>query len=505
MDTQRPVIGARGVTKYFPGVIALDSVDLSVAGGTVHCVMGENGAGKSTLVKILTGVYTADEGIVTVLGRDGRHDRSVFDAVAYVPQEIDLFPDLSVAENLFMPFHKSGTGGAFVSRRALYDRAGEYIRRFRIQADPDEPVRNVSVSSQQLLQIARASARRGFHALLMDEPTTSLTDSEAEVLFEIVRELRDEGKAIVFISHKLDELFAVGDVVSVLRNGALVGQSPVREVDTTWIVEKMSGEEVDVEETFRPTGSPGEVVLDVRGAGGPGFDDVSFIAREGEVVGFAGLVGAGRSELLQAVFGYRPHTAGSIRYRGSERRRSPADSIAAGIVYLPEERKTQGIFPSLSVKHNIGIAMFDHTASFSVISGNRERRHTRRIVDEFGVKTPDLNREIMFLSGGNQQKAIIGRAAYGKPKLIIFDEPTKGIDVRAKAEIHRLIQRLADVERAAVILISSELDELMRCAGRIVTLYHGRKTGEFPAATTERSRIVAAIIGLPGTIGKDEA
>lgn len=498
MDQREAIVKAHQITKTFPGVTALDSVDLNVYPGEVHCIMGENGAGKSTLVKILTGVYTADGGGVRINGLDAIHNRTAFDVVAYVPQEIDLFPDLTVAENLFMPFHRSGVSRLWVSKAQLYRKARPYLESFRIRAKPEDTVKDISVSDQQLLQIARASTRTGFQVLLMDEPTTSLTDQEASVLFEIVRELRSEGKAIVFISHKLDELFSVGDAVSVLRNGVLVGADRIENVSANWIVEKMSGEEIDIEETFRPEGSPGERVLEVEGLSGQGFDDVSFEVRTGEVVGFAGLVGAGRSELLQTVFGYRPRRGGNVRFNGRPWAGKPADSIRDGIVYLPEERKTQGILPSLSVRQNIGIGMFEMTSSFSWISGKKETALARKVVNEYGVKTPSLDQQIMFLSGGNQQKVIIGRASQGDPKLVIFDEPTKGIDVKTKVEIHRLMQRLADEKKIAVVLISSELDEITKCSNRIVTLYNGRKTGEFETATTPRAEIVRAMIGAGG-------
>ena len=355
------VIEVFSLTKRFPGVKALDNVNLSIRPGSIHCIMGENGAGKSTLVRILTGIYKFDEGRILIDGRNVSAGRAAHDLIAYVPQEIDLFPNLTVAENLFMPFNKSGMKGFFVSRAAMVRQARTSLEEFQINVNPGELVKDISVAHQQLLQIARAETQTGYKVLIMDEPTTSLTNLETEVLFGTIRRLQSEGKTIIFISHKLEEMFTIGTHVSVLRNGQLAGDQPVDQVDSGWVVAKMSGEEIDIEEVFRPTVPAGDEVLKVRGLTGPGFTDMSFDIREGEILGFAGLIGAGRSEVMQSVLGYLKHDSGSIEYLGQKYKASPPRAARSGIVYLPEERKQQGIFPTQSVQHNLG---------YGIVQGN---------------------------------------------------------------------------------------------------------------------------------------
>lgn len=492
---QQFVIEVFNLTKSFPGVIALDDINLKVRAGSVHCIIGENGAGKSTLVRALTGLYKSDAGRILIDGRDVSVHRAAHDLIACVPQEIDLFPNMTVAENLFMPFNKSGMKGPFVSKKMMNQRAKERLAEFHINVNPQEMVRNISIAHQQLLQIARAETQTGYKVLIMDEPTTSLTNLEIEVLFRIVKRLQSEGKTIIFISHKLEEMFAIGTHVSILRNGCLVGELPIEQVDSKWIVTKMSGEEIDIDEVFRPTVPGGDVVMKVQHLDGIRFSDVSFEIREGEVLGFAGLIGAGRSELMQSILGYLKYDSGSIEFKGKKYKSSPPNALRSGIVYLPEERKQQGIFPSQSVQHNLGIALFKATSKLSFIRRSIEKNISQQLIEKLDVKTSGLNQQIMYLSGGNQQKSIIGRAIFGKPKLIIFDEPTKGIDVKAKAEIHRRIRNLAEQERIAIILVSSEMDEIIKCTSRIITFYMGRKTAEFYTGEIDKSVIMREIIG----------
>jgi len=493
------VLEAKNVLKRFPGVVALRNVDVAVESGQVHCIMGENGAGKSTLVKILTGVYSPDEGEVFIEGIRASEHPKLFEKISYVPQELQLFQHLTVSENLFIPFEKSGFRRAFLTRSQLHEAAWPYLEKFGIHAKPDQKVRNISVSDQQMLQIARASANQSFQTLILDEPTTSLTTQETDKLFEIIRRLRTEGKAIIFISHKLDELFELGDTVTVLRNGEKVGEGKVADVTSDWVISHMCGREIDVEEDCRPTTAPGDTILQVQGLSGDGFSDIDFTLRKGEILGFAGLVGAGRSEIVQTLFGFLPKTAGDATF---ESRRwvfhDTNHSVKNGLIYLPEERKLHGILPLLSVKHNIGISLFEKTAKRLLISQRRETKIVNEIIDLYDIKTPSLEKKIMFLSGGNQQKTMIGRAMYCLPKVLIFDEPTKGIDVRTKNDIYHLLKRLAEGEQLGIILISSDLKELLKCSNRIVTIYEGRKSGEFVTGRTTREQLLRAIIGVNG-------
>lgn len=487
---------ARRIVKKFPGVVALRNVDLTVEGGQVHCIIGENGAGKSTLVKILTGVYTPDEGEVIIDGVQAFNHPKVFEKVSYVPQELNLFQELTVSENLFMPFEKSGFRKPFLTRKQLHRAARPYLETLRIHARPEQKVKSVSVSDQQLLQIARASTNRNFQTLILDEPTTSLTSQETERLFEILRRLRAEGKAIILISHKLDELFELGDTVTVLRNGEKVGAGQVSEVTPGWVISRMCGKEIDIDEDCRPTTAPEDVILDVQGLSGANFSDVSFTLRKGEILGFAGLVGAGRSEIMQTLFGFLPKTAGNATFDGRPWVFGDTHfAVKSGLVYLPEERKLHGILPFLSVRHNIGISLFAKTAKRFLISRSAEANIVQQIVKLYDIRTASMEKQIMYLSGGNQQKTIIGRAMHSLPKVLIFDEPTKGIDVKAKNDIYHLLKRLAEQERVGIILVSSELHELLKCANRSVTIYDGRKSGEFDTGRTSREALLRAIIG----------
>jgi len=487
---------ARNLLKEFPGVVALRNVDLTVESGQVHCIIGENGAGKSTLVKILTGLYSPDEGDVIIDSIRAREHPRVFEKVSYVPQELNLFQELTVSENLFIPFEKSGFRQPFLTLHELHEAAGPYLKTFRVHAQPNQKVKTVSVSDQQLLQIARAATNRNFQTLILDEPTTSLTSQETERLFEILRRLRSEGKAIIFISHKLDELFDLGDTVTVLRNGQKVGTGKVAEVTPQWVISNMCGKEIDMEEDCRPASAPGDVILEVKGLSGRRFSDINFTLRRGEILGFAGLVGAGRSEVMQTLFGFLPKSAGNATFAGRGWVFNDTHcAVANGLIYLPEERKLHGILPLLSVKHNIGISLFARTAKRMLISNRAETAIVREIIDLYDIRTASLEKQIMYLSGGNQQKAIIGRAMHCLPKVLIFDEPTKGIDVGAKNEIYHLLKRLAEKERLGIILISSELHELLKCANRIITMYAGKKSGEFNTHQTSREVLLRAIIG----------
>lgn len=495
------VVEAKGITKIFPGVTALDGVDLDLVAGRGHCIVGENGAGKSTLVKVLTGVYHADGGTIRINGRDPAVEPDLYKKIAYVPQEISLFPNMTVAQNLFMPFELTGMGGRLLIRPGEMRRAAaELIEKFRIQASPDSLVRHIRVPDQQLVQIARASTVRGYDVLILDEPTTSLSTTETERLFDVVRGIKESGCAVVFISHKLEELYSIGDEVTIMRNGRKVGHSLLKEIDQRGMVTAMAGEDIDVDESCRPALPPGDTLLKVEGLTGDDFRDVSFEVREGEVLGFAGLVGAGRSEIMQTLFGFLPRKSGTARMAGEEWRfDDPTSSVGRGLYYLPEDRRQLGIFPKMSVRNNIGLALLRQTTSRRVISLSKERRLVGEVIDRYGVKVSSMDQGITQLSGGNQQKTIIGRTLENKPRVVVFDEPTKGIDVKAKNEIYHLIKRLAETERLGVILISSEIKELLKCANRILTVYAGRINGELRVRDDMRqAEVMAGIIGMNG-------
>ncbi|GBR19459.1 sugar ABC transporter ATP-binding protein [Asaia spathodeae] len=495
------LLKASGIRKTYPGVVALDHIDLTLEPGKVHILAGENGAGKSTLIKTLSGLVKPDTGTLVIDDADALQDHKLFERVAYVPQELNLFPYLTVAENMFMPFARSGFGRITVSEKAMEVEAAKFIARFGIHARPDQKVAEISVPDQQLLQIARAATQENFGVMILDEPTSSLTAKETERLFRIINDLRDQGVAIVFVSHKMEEIFSLGDTVTVLRNGRSVGTFSMDGMTEGELIRLMSGSTVKLDEQFQPAPSArtGETILSVESLTGPGFKDVSFDLKRGEILGFAGLVGAGRSEIMQAMFGFRKVQSGRVILDGKPiAPNRPDKAVQAGMVYLSEERKHHGIFPMLSLRENISLAVTRNITKAGLISPRRENALVKEIIEQFDVRTSSSAKKIMFLSGGNQQKAIIGRAMARRPRLLIFDEPTKGIDIGTKFQIYRIMQRLAK-EGVGIILVSSEMSELQRCATRIVTLYSGRINGSFDHETTEISTLVASIIGSPET------
>lgn len=489
------VLEAHNITKLFPDVVALDSVDVAFEPGEIHCIIGENGAGKSTLIKCLTGVYQPEEGEVLINGEDAIKNKALFDKIAYVPQEIDLFGYMSVAENLFLPYEKSGIKG-IVNQKELEKKAVPVLERFKIPVEPDALVKDISVSSQQLLQIARACVHEEYEVLMLDEPTTSLTTSDTEILFDIVRTIKKQNKAIIFISHKLEEIFSLGDVITVFRNGKMVAGDVISNVNIPWVIKQMTGKELDQDQVFCSEKVSEKVLLEVSNLTGEKFSDISFTLKKGEILGFSGLVGAGRSELMQAIFGYLPVYSGTVKLDGEAWKLGDTNySVNHGFIYLPEERKKQGILPVLSIRENISVSTLDTLKGGFSISRRKEEELAREVIDTYDVKTPDTDKAIQFLSGGNQQKVIIGRAMKCNPKVLVFDEPTKGIDVGTKAEIYRLMKELAEEKGIGIILISSEMDEVKKCSNRIIALYEGKQAGEYDAKA-DKDTLLSAIIGV---------
>ena len=486
---------ASGLGRDFPGVTALNDVDLEIELGRTHILAGENGAGKSTLVKILTGTDRQSRGTVLIDGRDPQTDNSLYEQVSYVPQELNLFQQMSVAENLFMPFHRTGHGGKLVNGAALAEEAEVYLDRFGIEADPRALVAHISVSDQQLLQIARACTNKNMKVLILDEPTSSLTRVEVERVFKVINDLLERNLAIVFISHKMEEVLQIGDDYTVLLNGQLVESGKISDIEEADLIRAMSGRDLSFQEHFRPTTPTKDPIMEVRGLTGARFEDISFDLYRGEILGFAGLVGAGRSEVMQTIFGFLKAKAGAITLEGAPwKLGDTSTSVAGGMLYLSEERKHHGIFPLLSLRENIGLSIFSLTCGTTGISARREREAVQKVIDDYDIKSAGMGKRISQLSGGNQQKAIIGRAMATRPRVLIFDEPTKGIDIRTKAEIYRIMRTLAE-EGVGVILVSSELNELKKCASRIVTMHNGQITGEFDSTGTNNETLVGAIFG----------
>jgi L-arabinose transport system ATP-binding protein len=486
------VIEAVAVSKEFGVVRALDRVSLAVRSGEVLALVGENGAGKSTLVRIFEGVFRPDSGSLTALGVP-RIFRSPADAhavgIRVIHQEPDIVPDLSIAENLFLGDFRR-TRGIFFDRGDLARRTLRILTEFGLEKELSPWIRagDLGPAHRQLMEIMRA-LRSGLRMLALDEPTSSLTEDEAQRLFRIVRRLKAEGVAIVYISHRMREVRELSDRVVVLRDGRLILDRATSSVTDNEIVQAMVGRPIS--DLFdRSERKSGAAVLSVRGLTTRRVKGVSFDLRAGEVVGLAGLIGAGRSELAEAVFGHNPLLAGSVAIGGRPiRLRSPADAIAAGIGFAPEDRKSQGLLLLRSVADNISLAVPDLISRFNFVQFGTERRISAELVRRLRIKTPSLDHLVSKLSGGNQQKVVLGRWLARQPKALILDEPTRGIDVGAKAEIYRLIAQVA-AQGVALLVISSELPELIGLADRILVMAGGRIVGELSRQDASEERIL---------------
>lgn len=500
-----PVLEISNVRKSFPGVKALDDVQFDVRPGEVHALLGENGAGKSTLIKIISGVYRPDEGRVSVLGNDVSF-QSPLEAqaagIATIYQELLLFPALTVAENIFMGHPPRRRFGA-VDWPTMRRKTAELLESLNIHdLDPTEIVGALSIGNRQRVEIAKALSRDA-RILIMDEPTAALTETDVERLFDIVRRLRERGVGIIYISHRLEEVFELADRVTVLRDGEYVGTKPVADISKDDLISMMVGRTIDA--LFPKTKATlGEVVLKVEGlTRSPLTQDISFTIRAGEIVGLAGLVGSGRSELAQAIFGVTPADSGEIFLDGQKVDiASPRDATELGIAYVPEDRGLQGLIRPMTLRENVSLAVLEHLAKGSFINRGRERALVDDSIKQFGIRASGSEQVMNKLSGGNQQKAVIAKWLATKPRLLIMDEPTRGVDVGAKAEIHRLMGDL--VERGlAILMISSELPEIIGMSDRILVMREGRLVAEFCREDADQEDIAAAMMDAQG-IGRTE-
>jgi rhamnose transport system ATP-binding protein len=494
--TAGPTLELRDVAKSFGSVAALRSGTLVVDPGSIHALVGENGAGKSTLVKIVAGVHQRDGGTFRFEGDDVDFATTAAakDAgIAVIYQEPTLFPDLSVTENIFMG-RQPLTGSHRVDRSAMYAEAERLFTRLGVHLDPRRTALGLSIADQQIIEIAKAISLDAA-LLIMDEPTAALSGNEVERLFAVARSLRDEGRALVFISHRFDEVFALCDTVTVMRDGAYISTDRIEDTSVSEIVARMVGREVS--ELFPKTPAEiGEVVLDVRGLTTTGvFHDVTFQVRSGEIVGLAGLVGAGRSEVARAVFGVDRYDAGTVTLHGRPvPPRSPRASIKAGIAFVPEDRRQQGLVTEGSVARNITGVIRSGLTRLGLLTSGAENAAAVPWAQRLAVKTGALDMHATTMSGGNQQKVVIAKWLATHPSLLIIDEPTRGIDIGTKAEVHRLIESLAR-EGVAVLVISSELPEVLSLADRILVMHEGRLVAEFRHDEATEEKIVAAGTG----------
>ena len=497
------IMRARQVTKIYPGTVALNKVDYAIHRGKVNVLVGENGAGKSTLMKILAGVEQATKGELLLEGKPVRIE-SIFDAEAHgigiIFQELNLFPNLSVAENIFMAHELTGPTG--INHAEQERRTAELLARLEQPINPKTLVGSLRIGQQQIVEIAKALAQ-DISILIMDEPTSALSVSEVEVLFRIIEELKSQGVSIIYISHKLEELMQIGDYITVLRDGNLVANAAMDDIDLGWIVAQMVGRDTQWKYT-PPQHEYGATILEVNdlvlprpsGAEGYVLEHVSLSLQAGEIVGIYGLMGSGRTELFETLMGLHPYATGSIRLNGKELTGTRiAQRIQAGVMLIPEDRQRDGLVQKLSVKQNMILASLRNYLSRFYLSNGKENTSVARLVKELAIKVSNPDNLITSLSGGNQQKVVVAKALLTGPKVLLMDEPTRGIDVGAKEEILDIMRQLA-AQGLGIIFVSTELKEVMAMADRVLVMSKGRITKTFSRAeATEEALVSASAIG----------
>lgn len=498
----QPVLRFDRITKRFPGVVALADVSFEIVHGECHALLGENGAGKSTLGKIVAGIYQPDGGELYIDGRPARF-RNPLDAarsgVGIVHQELAFCPNLSVAENLCLGRMPRRLG--LLRRGELRHRAREMLGQIGVEIDVDVPVGRLSTAQEQMVQIA-AAVGTGARIIVMDEPTSSLSSSESERLFELLGRLRATGTTIIYVSHRLEELFRLTDRITVLRNGRYIETRRTRETSPDEVVQLMIGRPLAEYYPAHLDAQRGQEELRVERLSSPGkFADISLSVHAGEVVGLAGLVGAGRSEVAAAIFGLDPNATGRIRIRGQEVRiPSPTRALSLGIGLLPEDRKRQGLVLSLGGRANLSLPILDRLARLGFVSGRKERALAREYFEGLRVRSPDMDTPVWSLSGGNQQKIAMAKWLASRCKILIVDEPTRGVDIGAKAEIHALIDQLTRAG-TAVLLISSELPEILNLSTRILVLRQGRLVGELTRNEASQEALMRLMAGVAAREG----
>jgi len=468
------------ITKEFPGVKALDSVQLKVKKGTVHALMGENGAGKSTLMKILIGIYTPDNGKVIFDGEELKFSniKNALDkGISMIHQELSPIPNMTVAENIFLGREPSYKFTGWVKKKELEEKTRKLFEKLEIDIDPNVKMSELSIANTQMVEIAKAISYNS-KLIIMDEPTSAITEKEVHHLFKIIRSLKQEGVSIIYITHKMDELAQITDEVTVLRDGKYIGTKSSDQITKDELIEMMVGRELN-QVFHKQRVEIKEVALSVKNLCKKGkFENISFEVRKGEIVGFAGLMGSGRTEVLESVFGITPPDSGEIYIHGEKVNiRSPRDAIRYGMGLLTEDRKLTGLFLPLSVQDNIITVTIEQYAKAGFLNEKKIREDCQRLSDQLAIKTPNLQQLVKYLSGGNQQKALIARWLLQDPDILFLDEPTRGIDVGAKSEIYNLIFDLAKKGKA-VVVVSSELPEILGLSDRIIVMHDGKKTGE---------------------------
>jgi ABC-type sugar transport system ATPase subunit len=495
--TDKPVvIEAESITKRFGGVVAVDDVSVAVRAGEIYALVGENGAGKSTLMRILAGVLSPDEGTVKIDGQpiEGGARAALEAGIALVHQELSLVPEMTVAENIMLGAFPTSSG--MISSQRLRQLAGEALREIGVNIDLNEPVSRLSVSLRQFIEIARAVARKP-RVLILDEPTATLTPAETDYLLQMLQRLAEGGLAIVYISHRLPEIFALCDRVTVLRDGGLIDTTAIADTTPDGLVDKMVGRELKNDLEVVRESHPGEVVISARGVTAPKVEGIDLEVRAGEIVGLGGLVGAGRSEFVRAMLGVDVRTGGEVTVKVDGRVRqvgSYQSAVRHGIAFVPEERRQDGLALTMSVSDNIALPNRRELASAGVINPAKQLAFAKELADRVGLRPPNVKREAGNYSGGNQQKIVIAKWLGRQPRVIVLDEPTRGVDVGAKAEIHRLVRELAD-QGTAVLVISSDLPELLDLSDVIHVIRDGKVAGTLARNEADERSVMSLAAG----------
>jgi ribose transport system ATP-binding protein len=492
-----PALEMRHISKAFPGVVALDDVSLTVLPGEIHALLGENGAGKSTLMKILAGAQPKDGGEILLNGQAVHIDspqKAMELGISIIYQEFNLVPYLSAGENIYLGREPRAAIPGFVDFRKLYSDAQAVINNLGVKIDARTPVNRLSIAQQQMVEIAKATSRKS-KIIVMDEPSATLTDHELVALFRLMRQLKSEGVSIVYISHRLEEITEICDRATIMRDGKWVATEEVKDLTREDIIRLMVGRELK-DAIPKVAAEQGQVALAVKNLNRTGvLHDISFEVKQGEILGIAGLVGAGRTETARVIFGADPIDSGSIEVFGKRVNiRSPQDAIKHGIGLVTEDRKQQGLVLGMAVRENTTLANLGALANLGFINGRQERQVAEKYRADLGVKTPHIEQAVQNLSGGNQQKVVLAKWLYTGSKILIFDEPTRGIDVGAKSEIYKLMNALA-AQGVAIIMISSELPEVLGMSDRILVMHEGRITGELSRADATQEKIMHLATG----------
>ena len=492
------ILEMRNITKLYPGVIALNNVDFVLKRGEVHALLGENGAGKSTLVKILAGTVEKDSGTIW-LGGECYDQYTPFEAIqmgiSVIYQEFNLVSNMTIEENLF--FGREIKKGPFIDKKAMQNKTRQLFRELGLEIDPAKKISSLSVAYQQLTEIAKALIGNA-KIIVMDEPSATLTNKELKILFKLIRRLKSEGISIVYISHRLEEIFEIADTMTVFRDGTLVGSKPIKDTNTRELIKMMVGR--DLSDTYPVCSSTSEeIVLEARDLFNEKVKHASFYLKKGEILGISGLVGAGRTELARILFGADPYL-GDIYVKGEKVKiKSPRDAVKYGISLLPEDRKSQGLILKMGIDVNVTMTCLKNVSHKGIIDPEKEIELIRQFVDALKIKTPSVKQTVNHLSGGNQQKVILAKWLACETDIIIFDEPTRGIDVGAKAEVYELMRELVGRGKS-IIMISSELPELIGMSNRVIVMHEGVIVGELNKDELEQERLLEIASGSKGEI-----